>query len=91
MNSIDRLGDINAQIASLEAEAKQIKASLIADIGAGFKADGDRYSVNVVASTRETLDLEKVRRFLHPNQLRAATKVAEQVSVRVSVKKSLAA
>lgn len=88
MNSIDKLGMLNAQIAEIQAQAAEIKKELIESIGPGHHADGDLFRVSIAESERVTLDADDVRRFLHPNQLRVCERKSKVVTVRCVARKA---
>lgn len=89
-STIDALGMLNAEIASLEIQAKALKAVLV-EAGPG-KYQGDRYTVTVTEpSTRDQLDMDAVREKLSPQFIAAHTTVISvKPSVRVSVRKDVA-
>jgi hypothetical protein len=85
-DDIDKLGLLLAKIAPDLKEIERLKAK-IKSKGPG-KYEGTFYEANVSVATRETLVAEKVREFLHPNQLRHATKETEVRSVEVTARKA---
>jgi hypothetical protein len=86
MDNIDKLGDLLAQIATLEREANKIKAEL-KSAGPGAY-EGDLFRATVSVSERETLDMDAVREKLSPQFIRAHTRVAEVQTVRVAARKA---
>ena len=84
---VDQLGDINAQIAALEKQSKDLKAALI-DNGVE-DVEGNIYTAKIVTAFRETLDMKAVRAHLSPQFITAHTSTAAVTSVRVSVRKDL--
>jgi len=83
---IDLLGQLKAQIATLEADEEAIKALLVEDIGVGAH-EGDSFRVSVSVSTRDNLDMEAVRNHLSPQFIRAHTTTKEITTVRCSARK----
>lgn len=81
---VDRLGALQAQIATLEAEAKKIKQTLIAK-GAGAY-EGELFRAVVSVSERNTLDMDAVRAKLSPQFIAAHTKTTEVATVRTNAK-----
>lgn len=78
---IDKLGQIKSKISFLESEAGKIKSQLIE---AGITAaEGELYSVNIVTSTRETVDWKSISSRLGPTRqlIAAHTRKSEVVSV----------
>jgi hypothetical protein len=84
---VDLLGELKAQIASLEAKEDQLKKLLVEDIGVGAH-EGSLFRVSVSVSTRETLDMEAVRNHLSPQFIRAHTTVKEVTTVRCGARKA---
>ncbi len=82
---VDQLGALQAQIATLEAEAKKIKQVLIAKGEGAY--EGELFRAVVSASERNTLDMDAVRAKLSPQFIAAHTKTTEVVAVRVNAKK----
>ena len=83
---IDRLGQIKAQIAALQAQETELKNGLVEEVGIGA-VEGTLFRVSVSVSQRETLDMEAVRRHLSPQFIRAHTKSADVTTVRVTARK----
>jgi hypothetical protein len=84
--TIDRLGEIMAQIAELSKLERELKDVMIA---AGIGAhDGELFRVTVSQYERETLDLAAVREKLSPQFLRAHTNVTPVTTVRVVARKA---
>ena len=79
--SIDRLGELLAQIAALESEANKIKAALKKSGPGAY--EGDLFRATVSVSERESLDMEAVREKLSPQFIRAHTRVTPVSTVRV--------
>lgn len=78
---VDTLGGINAEIALLEAQAKVIKAELLAS--GEETLVGSMYSMKVVVAERCTIDADKVRKILGPD---CPMKSAFVTSVRTSAR-----
>lgn len=70
---IDNLGTINKQIAELEAQARKIKAALIAQ-GVG-KYEGSEYFAEVQHYERATINPILVREFCDEELVRQVTQV----------------
>ena len=85
---IDRMGQLKAQMASLETEYDKLKATLVEEVGVGA-FEGEMFRVSVSVSSRETLDMEAVRNHLSPQFIRAHTKVSETTTVRVTARKGV--
>jgi len=81
--TIDALGTLDDQIKEMEARYKTMKAAL-ADLAPG-KYEGDRFSLNVSESTRETLDMEAVRNHLSPQFITAHTRATPVRTLRVKL------
>lgn len=84
-DDIDKLGLLQAKIADDLKEIARLKDK-IKSKGVG-KYEGTFYEATVSTATRETLIADKVREFLHPNQLRHATRETEVKSVEVTARK----
>ena len=87
ISTIDRLGQIKAQIANLETEQKALRDVLV-EQGPGAY-EGELFRVTVSLSERETLDMEAVREKLSPQFIRAHTNVTEVTTVRVSARNAV--
>lgn len=81
-NPVDELGLLMAEIAPKVKRIEELKAGLKA--GSKETVEGLMYKATLVTQMRETLDAEKVHRFLHPNQLREALRVTPVISVKVT-------
>jgi len=88
-STIDALGMLKAEIASLLADEAKLKASL-GDLPPGAY-DGDMYRLSISEGTRETLDMEAVRNHLSRQFIQAHTNVTETRTLRVAARKSRAA
>ena len=84
---VDEIGMLQAQMAPLAERLREHKDAL-AERGDG-EYEGGLFRATVSTALREGLIAEKVREFLHPNQLRAATKITEVTSVRVVARKGV--
>jgi len=82
---IDALGQLKAQIADLESQESKLKKAITAS-GAGAY-EGSLFRVTVTISSRETLDMEAVRKHLSPQFIRAHTRSSETTTVRVTARK----
>lgn len=82
---VDELGLLKAQISELQGREKAIKERLISSGADSY--DGDAYHVAIVKSQRSSLDAEMVKAMLTSEQVEAATKVTDVVSVRVTSRK----
>lgn len=82
---IDDLGQLNAEIAELQAEAKMIKAALQDRIAAGDAAEGDLFRASHSVAERETVDWKAVAAKLKPSRqlVKAHTKCTEVHTIRV--------
>ena len=88
-STVDELGTLKAQIATLTEREKQLKAALVAS---GYAAlEGNLYRAAISWTERATLDGDAVRALLTDEQVRQCTKVTEVMSVRVSARKRNAA
>lgn len=79
----DRLGFVLAQVAELQAQAKALKAGLVAS---GLtEVEGDLFRATVVSATVATVDWKSVASHFGPSTqlLTAHTSEAERVTVRV--------
>jgi len=83
---IDMMGQLKAQMATLEKDYDKLKALVIEDVGVGA-FEGETFRVSISVSSRETLDMEAVRNHLSPQFIRAHTKVTESTTVRVTARK----
>lgn len=83
---IDMMGQLKAQMATLEKDYDKLKALVIEDVGVGA-FEGETFRVSISVSSRETLDMEVVRNHLSPQFIRAHTKVTESTTVRVTARK----
>ena len=83
---IDMMGQLKAQLATLEKEYDKLKASVIEDVGVGAY-EGETFRVSISVSTRETLDMEAVRNHLSPQFIRAHTRTSTSTTVRVTARK----
>jgi len=82
---IDALGKLKAKIADLELYEKDLKNSLITDIGKGA-AEGKTFRCTISETARETLDMEAVRAHVSPQFIRANTKVSKSTTVRITAR-----
>jgi len=73
--TIDTLGDLNAQIAELQTKVKAIKDSL-GDLKPGAY-EGQLFRLTLSHSIRETLDMDAVREKLSPQFITAHTRQTE--------------
>lgn len=83
---IDMMGQMKAQMATLEKEYDKLKALVVEDVGVGA-FEGETFRVSISVSSRETLDMEAVRNHLSPQFIRAHTQVTESTTVRVTARK----
>lgn len=83
---IDMMGQMKAQMATLEKEYDKLKALVVEDVGVGA-FEGETFRVSISVSSRETLDMEAVRKHLSPQFIRAHTRVTESTTVRVTARK----
>jgi hypothetical protein len=79
----DQLAEVRAQMAELRKVEKSLGEKILKQLGVDQRLEGQTVDVVHVFQIRESLDADKVRGFLHPNQLRAATRVAEVHSLKV--------
>jgi hypothetical protein len=86
---VDQLGALKAQIADLtkleKALIDQIKSSGYAEI------DGDLFRAAIVWTERVTLNADRVREVLSPDDVAYCEQKAEVMSVRVSARKKAVA
>jgi len=80
--AVDRIGNIKAQVAALQAEYDTLKATLIA--GGNPSYDGELYRVQFVETDRSTLDMKAVREKLSPQFIAAHTRTTHVVQMHVS-------
>lgn len=85
---IDMMGQMKAQMATLEKEYDKLKALVVEDVGVGA-FEGETFRVSISVSSRETLDMEAVRNHLSPQFIRAHTRVTESTTVRVTARKGV--
>lgn len=83
---IDLMGQLKAQMATLEKEYDKLKALVVEDVGVGA-FEGEMFRVSISVSSRETLDMEAVRNHLSPQFIRAHTRTTESTTVRVTARK----
>lgn len=76
---VDQLGNLNAQIAGLEAAAKEIKDVLRAHVGKSIP--GSLFSATILEQRRESLDREAVEKFY--KRYGKALPLKESVSIQV--------
>lgn len=76
---VDQLGNLNAQIAGLEAAAKEIKDVLRAHVGRTIP--GTLFSATILEQRRDNLDREAIEKFY--GRYGKAVPVKESVSVQV--------
>jgi hypothetical protein len=82
VNMVDKLGDINAQIAKLQDEADEMKKALKTS---GYTdVVGSRYRAVISTSTRHLLDREMVATFLSPEHMDMCTK--DSTSTKLEIK-----
>lgn len=79
--AIDRLVEIQEEMASLKAEAEKIHARLQRKLGTFY---GTTYAYTSFNSSRTGLSKEKVSRLLTPAQLKKCMTTTEFVSYRLS-------
>lgn len=79
VSKVDKLGDLNAEIAKLQAEAEALKGALKAS---GLEeVVGKRYRAVIIARDSVRLDTGAVRALLSPAQIAACSKASRSVSV----------
>lgn len=78
---VDQLGVLNAQIAALSKEADAIKAALKAS--GNKEVSGRLYRAVISTSTRTTLDSEKVKAILTPQQIIDCSKTSSSTTLTV--------
>ncbi len=78
--AVDQLGDIRAQIKSLEETEVALKA-IIAEQGVGLY-EGDNYIAEVLQSERNNLDMAAVRAKLTPQFIAAHTTTTKITTVK---------
>lgn len=83
---IDRLGELKARIADLQAEEKKLRDEIIA-LGVGAH-EGELFRASVSVSERETLDMAAVREKLSPQFIRAHTNVTPVTTVKIVARKA---
>lgn len=86
IHAVDQLAIVRAQIADLKKTEEKLKSTLESSFGPDQVIDGDAFRATLVIQFRESLDTAKVREFLHPNQLRAATRVSEIHSIKLTAR-----
>ena len=82
--SVDRVGEIKAQIAALQAEYDTIKLGLLACGNSSY--DGNVYHVQFVEQDRSTLDMKAVREKLSAQFIAAHTKITHVTAMHVSLR-----
>lgn len=87
MNVIDRLGELKARIAALEAEEKTLRAEVTA-LGVGAH-EGEYYRATVSQFERGTLDMEAVKKKLSEQFKRAHTIYKEIITVKVTARNNI--
>ena len=80
----DRLGRVKAEIAPLADEEKALVDEL--KVRGAKRYAGNFYEANVFKSEREVLLADKVRKYLHPNQLRHCLKTIHSLTCVVSAR-----
>lgn len=80
-DSVDYLGHLKAQAATIEDIEKRFKEKLIQS--GQDKIDGELFKATVSVSDRATLNMEKVRAKLSPQFIAANTNVTQVVMVRI--------
>jgi len=89
VSEVDSLGALRAHIKLLKDEEATLESKIKAKIGKDQVAEGVFFKAVFVVAFRETLIADKVRQFLHANQLRAATRVTEVKSLKVTAKEKV--
>jgi hypothetical protein len=84
--TIDALGELKAQIASLQDMEKAMKEAL-GELEPGAY-DGHKFRLSVSVSDRETLDMDAVREKLSPQFIRAHTNTTSIRALRVTARKT---
>lgn len=82
--TIDRLGIVKSQLATLKREEEQLKGVLI-EHGPGAY-EGELYRATVTESEAATLDMDAVRAKLSAQFIQAHTKITPVTTVRVSAR-----
>jgi hypothetical protein len=85
-NAVDQLGILRSQIAGLKKQEDTLVASVRLSMNGDQVLDGNLFRATLVVQMRESLVADKVRAFLHPNQLRAATRVTEVQSLKLTAR-----
>ncbi len=83
--TVDALGVVKSEIASLEADEQRLRALLIS-AGPG-SYNGDMYDASVAIAERNTLDMEAVRAKLSPQFIAAHTRTKTVDIVKVTARK----
>ena len=81
---VDQLGRLKAKIADLCAQEEELKRLLI--LSDESAVDGKMYRASITHVQRSSLNQQKVRLFLTPQQLDACMTYSDSVVVRVSAK-----
>lgn len=93
-NMIDRLADLDAQLADLKAEREAIAAAIKADAGGAFcEYEGSEHCVTVSSTIRTVVDWKAVAAKLNPSRqlVVAHSKDSNVTTLRVVGKAKLAA
>jgi hypothetical protein len=85
-STVDRLGQLKAQMAELAAEEKELKAVLV-EHGPGAY-DGLMFRATISVADRNTLDMDAVREKLSPQFIAAHTRVTEVTTLKVVARKA---
>ena len=88
MKTVDRLGRVQAEIAALREEEKQLKGELFD----GAELDGDLFKACIVEAERTTTDWKKIAIDLGASlqKIRANSKTALVTSIKVTARSTAA-
>ena len=83
---VDELGQVNAEIAALQEEAKALKTELKSRIAEGSAAEGDLFRASHSVQHRSSVDWKTVAAKLNPSRqlVQAHTKESEVHTIKVS-------
>lgn len=89
---VDKLAIVRAQMAALRGRERALEAEIRQsigrdlDVGESVRVEGVLFDANISLFERETLVTKKVREFLSPQQLRAATDLKTVTALKLTPK-----
>ena len=87
---IDRLGTVQAAIAKMQEEEKELKAYMVAHVPAGERMEGGLFGVTHIEANRETVNYKSIAAKLNASRqmIAANTKKSVTHTIKVTARKT---